>query len=202
MDVERKIESYINEHKKFETILTELRRIIKAHPFEETLKWGIPTYVYDKKNLVGIGAFKNHVGLWFFQGVLLKDKEQILHNAQEEKTKAMRQIHFKDISEINESVLHSYLKETIDNQKKGLSIAKNKPVKKVVLPDEMVAFFKEIPVTGDAFSKLTIGRQKEYATYISSAKKEQTKKDRLEKIALLINQGKGLHDKYKRDKKL
>ena len=74
MDVERKIKSYINEHQKFETVLTELRRIIKAHPFEETLKWGIPTYVYDKKNLVGIGAFKNHVGLWFFQGVLLKDK--------------------------------------------------------------------------------------------------------------------------------
>jgi uncharacterized protein YdeI (YjbR/CyaY-like superfamily) len=44
------------------------------------------------KNLLGIGAFKNHFGLWFFQGSLLKQNTKLLVNAQEGKTQAMRQI--------------------------------------------------------------------------------------------------------------
>ena len=47
------------------------------------------------------------------------------------------------------------------------------------------------------FEKLTPGKQKEYIEYINSAKKEETKKDRLEKITPLILEGKGLNDKYK-----
>jgi uncharacterized protein YdeI (YjbR/CyaY-like superfamily) len=137
MSLEDKIQRYISEHKKFEELLTELRRIINKHPFEETAKWGIPTYVYQNKNLVGIGGFKNHVGLWFFQGALLKDQEQILHNAQEGKTKGMRQIHFKSTEEINESILDRYLIETIENQKAGRSIKISKAVKEVALPDEL-----------------------------------------------------------------
>jgi uncharacterized protein YdeI (YjbR/CyaY-like superfamily) len=40
------------------------------------LKWGIPTYTVNGKNLVGIGAFKTYVGLWFFNGSFLKDEEK------------------------------------------------------------------------------------------------------------------------------
>ena len=84
MDIDDKIQSYIAEHEKFNELLSALREIIKKYPFEEMLKWGMPTYVYDKRNLIGIGAFKNHVALWFFQGALLQDKDHILHNAQED----------------------------------------------------------------------------------------------------------------------
>ena len=199
MSPDDKIASYIAQHEQFNELLEVLRSIIKKHPFEETLKWGMPTYVFDKKNLIGIGAFKNHVGLWFFQGALLKDKAQILHNAQETKTKAMRQVHFKKVSEIDKDVLNSYLKETIENQKKGLVVQKSKKVKKVVLPIELSNYLKKHTSIAASFFNLTPGRQKEYAEYISSAKREQTKIDRLNKITPLINKGQGLNDKYKRD---
>jgi len=198
-DNDGRIQSYIAQHENFSEILVALRVIIKKYPFQETIKWGMPTYVYDKRNLIGIGAFKNHVALWFFQGALLQDKEQILHNAQETKTKAMRQVHFKDIDDINVSVINNYLQETIDNQDNGLAILKNKPVKKVILPHELSNFLKEHPLLTDCFFKLTLGRQKEYAAYINSEKREQTKSDRLQKIVPLIKEGKGLNDKYKRD---
>ena len=199
MDIDDKIQSYIAEHEKFNELLSALRVIIKKYPFEEMLKWGMPTYVYDKRNLIGIGAFKNHVALWFFQGALLQDKDHILHNAQETKTKAMRQVHFKDINEINESVINKYLQETIENQNNGLAVLKSKPVKKAVLPHELSKYLKEHASLSDYFFRLTPGRQKEYAAYIASAKREQTKSDRLKKITPLIKKGKGLNDKYKRD---
>lgn len=192
-----KITNYISQHQDFSELLNLLRSILHKHPFEETLKWGMPTYVYDKKNLVGIGAFKNHVGLWFFQGALLKDEAKILHNAQEAKTKAMRQVHFKKVTEINEAELHSYLEETIENQKKGLTVKINKPTKKVVVPIELSNYLKKSSLLSASFNALTPGRQREYAEYISSAKRAQTKIDRLEKITPLINKGVGLNDKYK-----
>jgi len=197
MNLDDQIEAYIDEHEKFKDILVDLRRIVKNEAFEETLKWGIPTYVYDQKNLVAIGAFKNHVALWFFQGALLKDKARILHNAQEGKTKAMRQIHFKRIDQIDESFLGLYLQETIDNQNNGLQIKTSKPIKQVVIPSEMVSFLNSDILIQEAFKKLTPGRQKEYIEYIQSAKREQTKSGRIQKITPLIISGKGLNDKYK-----
>ncbi len=197
MDLENQILNYINQHDKFKDILTELRRIVKSLDFEETLKWGIPTYVFSQKNLVGIGAFKNHVGLWFFQGALLKDKSKILHNAQEGKTKAMRQVHFKELSDIDEIVLITYLQETIENQKKGLQIKISKPVKRVNIPAELMSSLEADNTLKVAFKNLTPGREKEYIEYILSAKREQTKIDRLIRISPMIKAGKGLNDKYK-----
>ena len=197
MTFDDKIAAYIDQHEQFSELLNVLRSIIKKHPFEETVKWGMPTYVFDKKNLIGIGAFKKHVGLWFFQGALLEDKAQILHNAQEAKTKAMRQVHFKKISEIDPVVLHRYLEETIENQKNGLTVQISKPVKKVILPDDLSNYLEKHAALSVSFSRLTPGRQKEYAEYISSAKRAQTKIDRLKKITPLINEGIGLNDKYK-----
>ena len=202
MDIDGKIRSYIAKHEKFNDLLIELRKIIKKHPFEETLKWGMPTYVYDNKNLIGIGAFKNHVGVWFFQGALLKDKKGLLHNAQEGKTKAMRQMRLKEISDMNKSVIDQYVQETIENQRNGLIVEISKPVKQVLLPTELSNYLKDHSSVADSFSRLSPGRQKEYGTYISSAKREQTKADRLKKIIPLIIEGIGLNDKYKLDKKL
>ena len=197
MDLDHKIQAYIDEHKKFKDILVELRRIVNNEAFEETLKWGIPTYIYDQKNLVGIGAFKNHVGLWFFQGALLKDKAGILHNAQEGKTKAMRQIHFKRLDEIDETTLKTYLQETIENQNKGFTVKISKPIKQITIPTDMASFLSSDDSMLQAFKNLTPGRQKEYIEYIQNAKREQTKSGRLKKITPLIKAGKGLNDKYK-----
>ena len=195
---DKNIAYYIKKHENFSEILETLRAIVQKHPFEETIKWGMPTYVYENKNLVGLGAFKNHVGLWFFQGALLKDEQGILHSAQEEKTKAMRQVHFKQISDIDELVINDYLRETIENQKKDLKVKMSKPVKKVSLPIKLAKYLADNKNLSDSFFKLSPGSQKEYSEYISSAKRDQTKSSRLKKIAPVICQGKGLHDKYKK----
>jgi uncharacterized protein YdeI (YjbR/CyaY-like superfamily) len=49
-----------------------------------------------------------------------------------------------------------------------------------------------------AFDKLSPFKQKDFIEHITSAKREETKKARLEKIKLMIREGIGLNDKYKK----
>ncbi len=83
---------YIDEHDKWKELLMLLREvIISTGLYEETIKWGMPTYTVGGKNVLGIGAFKNHLSLLFHHGSFLKDHHSVLLNAQEGKTKGMRQ---------------------------------------------------------------------------------------------------------------
>lgn len=51
--------------------------------------------------------------------------------------------------------------------------------------------------TEKIFNSLTPGRQREYAEYISEAKREEIKQSRIAKILPLIKAGIGLNDKYR-----
>ena len=192
------VDAYIQANAKFRDALEILRGLILKHPFEETIKWGMPTYVYNKRNLIGIGAFKNHVGVWFFQGALLKDEKKILTNAQKGKTKAMRQVHYNAANQIDEDILDLYLGETIANEDKGAFVKIDRKTIEVRLPEELQMALDSDTELKERFIGLTPGRRRDYAEYISSAKRTETRAGRLEKILPLIKQGMGLNDKYKR----
>ena len=51
-------------------ILTHLRKVIHGggRGIEETIKWGMPTFLYRKKIVCGFAAFKAHCALWFWKG--------------------------------------------------------------------------------------------------------------------------------------
>ena len=55
--------------------------------------------------MIGIGACKSYSGIWFFNGVFLKDKQKKLINAQEGVTKALRQWRFSSVDEIEPELI-------------------------------------------------------------------------------------------------
>jgi len=189
-------EEYIDVHSKWEHELRQLHELILTTDLKSEIKWGAPVYTLEGKNVVGLGAFKNHIGIWFFNGALLKENTAMLVNAQEGKTKALRQIRFEKEEEIENSVLLPYIKEAILNQHEGKELKPVK-VKKVVISEELSQAFLRDPELKESFDRLSPGKQREYAEYISLAKKEETRKRRLEKSAPMIKMGAGLHDKYK-----
>lgn len=191
------VEEYIEINSHFGEALSLLRAIILKTELNESIKWSAPVYDLNGKNVVGLGAFKNHFGIWFFNGVFLKDEHKLLVNAQENKTKALRQMRFTSIDEIDKILVLAYVKEAIDNQKLGKEIKPNRTKKEVVIPDELNQVFKVKYDVNDSFKALTPGKQKEYCNYISDAKREATKQTRIEKIIPMILSGVGLHDKYK-----
>lgn len=191
------IDEYISQSGEWEEALLLLRELMLDTRLEETVKWGAPVYALGKKNVVGLGAFKSYVGLWFYQGALLKDKAKKLQNAQEGVTKAMRQWRFQSADEIRTAAatIRTYIEEAIANQEAGKEIkaTKNAPL---VIPDELAAFLASDASLKAAFEALSLGKKRDYAAHIETAKRAETKQSRLEKIKPMILEGKGLNDKY------
>ncbi|WP_299667388.1 DUF1801 domain-containing protein [uncultured Polaribacter sp.] len=192
------VEQYINKKEKWRKELETLRAIFSDLPVEETIKWGAPTYVFQGKNIVGLAGFKNYCGLWFFQGALLKDKKNVFVNAQEGKTKAMLQWRFYSLEEIDTNLIKEYILEAIENVKLGREIKSDRTKKELLIPDELQQELNANKEFKSSFNTLSLSKQREYADYISDAKREQTKLKRLEKIIPLILNGVGLNDKYKK----
>ena len=191
------VEEYIEAHENFSEALIMLRNIINTTEVEETVKWSAPVYAIEGKNVLGLGAFKNHFGIWFFNGVFLTDDHNLLVNAQENKTKALRQMRFESIEDIDKNVVLKYVKEAIENQKLGKEIKPNRIKKKTIIPREFKAILDDNKALKLAFENLSPYKQREYCEYIETAKRDATKQIRLEKITPMILQGVGLHDKYK-----
>ncbi len=195
MKMASSVEEYIEGQEVYREGLEILREIMLSTDVQETVKWGMPTYTINGKNVIGISAFKHHFGVWFFNGVFLTDPHRILYNAQEGKTKGLRQLRFKETKEIDKSIILAYVYEAIDNQRKGLEV---KPTKKpLVIPKELSTVLAENDKLAGLFESLTLGKKKEFAEYITNAKREETKLKRIEKIIPMILNNIGLNDKYK-----
>lgn len=190
-------DTFFNKQAEYKDGLLILRQILLSTGLEESIKWGTPVYTYEGKNIVGIGAFKSYFGLWYFQGSFLKDEEKVLINAQAGKTKGLRQWRFNNAKEINKKLILTYTKEAIQNHKEGKQVKVERSVE-FVLPHELQVEIDKSEKLKSSFYKLTKGRQKEYAEYIDSAKREATRLNRVQKIIPMIENGVGLNDHYKK----
>ena len=191
------VKEYITKHEKWSKQLQELRMLLLKTPLEETIKWGSPVYTLNNKNVIGLGAFKNHCALWFFKGNLLQKNQSLLINAQEGKTKNLRQIRFKAGDQIPEKEIKAYILEAIAIEQTGVK-SQTSLKTTITIPPELQAAFDNNTSLKTAFEKLSIGKKREYCQYISEAKRASTKTSRLEKITPMILALKGLHDKYRK----
>lgn len=189
------VDDYVEAHPKFSEGLNLLRSVIEKTELVETIKWNSPVYTINGKNVIGMGTFKHHFGLWFFNGVFLKDKKDLLVTAQE-KTKGLRQMRFESVDDIDTNAVLAYIKEAIQNKKLGKEIKPEK-TKNIVVPKTLKELFKNNDTLQSRFKALSPYKQKEYCEFIDSAKREATVKSRLEKVKPMILNGIGLNDKYK-----
>lgn len=196
MEKSEKIAAYYSKDHPFKEGIAQLRKLALQTESEEDFKWSFPVYTINGKNVFGICKFKNHFGIWFFNGVFLKDPKKVLENAQEGKTKGMRHWKFHTLGEIDKKAVFAYMQEAIENQKKGMEITVEK-TSKVTIPSLLQEKLKENKELRTAFENFTPYKQKEFCEYITEAKQEQTKQRRLEKILTLIEKGIGLNDTYR-----
>jgi len=199
VDKSEKLEHYFTKSSPWREGIQQLRAIIKDTPLEEDWKWSIPCYTINGRNVVGIASFKNHFGVWFFQGVFLKDKKNLLRNAQDGKTKAMRSLHYESLEDIDARILKQYLTEAIQNAKDGKEVKPDRSKKKITIPTELESAFAKAQPLKTAFEALSPSKQREYTEHIGGAKQEATRLRRLEKCIPMILKGVGLNDKYKKD---
>lgn len=197
MQSNKTVEEFIARQDKWNEPLLKFRKIMLATDLTETMKWGSPVYTLGGKHIAGMGAFKSYVGIWFFQGVFLEDPYKRLINAQEGRTKALRQLRFTSIEAIDYDLVKEYVAEAIQNQKEGKEI-KPDLKKSMIIPDELKIKFEADQELKNRFEDLTLSKQREYSEYITDAKREETKQKRIEKIIPMIKQKIGMSDKYRK----
>ncbi len=172
----------------------KLREIIQNFPLEESLKWGVPCYVLQGKNVVLMHGFKEYCALLFFKGALLPDPKELLIQ-QTKNVQSSRQIRFtclQDIAE-TEDTIKTYIGEAIRVEEAGLTV-QFKAAEEFAVPIELQNKFTEIPELEIAFAALTPGRRRAYLLYFAEPKMAKTREARVEKYATHILDGKGLYD--------
>jgi uncharacterized protein YdeI (YjbR/CyaY-like superfamily) len=197
MKAYKTVDEYILCAQSGKEILIVLRELLLTTELKETVKWGGPVYTLNDKNVIGLGSFKSYTGLWFYQGVFLKDEAGALLNASEGITKALRQWRFTSVDKIDDQLVMKYVHEAIENQKQGKELKPDRE-RKLIIPDELQQALNDNKSLESAFQSFTPGCQREFAGYVAEAKRTETRESRVQKIIPMILEKRGLNDKYKK----
>lgn len=189
-----KVDFYFNKAGKWQAELERLRNIALSCDLTETLKWGVPCYTFEGRNIVLIHDFKEYCAFLFFKGALMSDSEDILIQ-QTENVQSARQVRFTGVSQIDtmEPVLKTYIFEAIAVEKAGLKVELKKTAA-FEMAEEFQQKLDQDAVLKTAFEKLTPGRQRAYLLHFSAPKQSSTRLSRIEKCVESILLGKGLND--------
>jgi uncharacterized protein YdeI (YjbR/CyaY-like superfamily) len=189
-----KVDFYFDKTQKWQQELEQLRTIVLDCGLTEELKWGVPCYQYENRNIVLIHEFKEYCALLFFKGALLNDANGILVQ-QTKHVQAARQIRFTNVQEIvrMKKILKAHIYEAIEVEKAGLKV-KLKKVSEFPMPEEFKKKLDKNKALKKAFEALTPGRQRGYLLHFSAPKQSKTREARVEKLIPQILDGKGLND--------
>ena len=194
-DATQEVLAYIEALPDFsKAICKKLRQIIlKADKnILEDWKWG-PHYYYEGM-VCGYSGFKQHAKLTFFNGSAMRDPKKLFNHCVD--NEFSRSIKYTDVSEINEKDILEYVQESIAVNKKGFKReVKNKTVE---VPDDINKALNKNKPAQKFFNDLTYGYKKEFVEWITTAKREETRNERLEKLVALCAEGRRLNDKYKK----
>lgn len=174
-------------------ICTKLRSIIlKADKkIVEDWKWG-PNYSYNGM-ICGYGAFKGHVKFTFFNGSAMKDSKKLFNHCVD--NQFSRSIKYTDVSEIDEKAIAEYVKESIDVNTKGFKRVVSD--KTVVVPDDLEKALSKSKQASTFFNNLSYAYRKDFVEWVSTAKRTETRLDRISKTVSMCREGRRLNDQYK-----
>ncbi len=189
-----KVDFYFNKASQWQKEYGELRKIILDCGLTEELKWGVPCYTFEGKNVVLIHGFKEYCAILFMKGALMPDAKGILIQ-QTENVQSARQVRFTSAEEIVKlkATIKVYVNEAIKIERSGLKVELKKTAEYEV-PEEFQSKLDKDKNLRSAFEALTPGRQRAYIYYFSQAKQSKTREARVDKYIPQILDGKGLDD--------
>ena len=190
-----RIDAYIDKSAPFaRPILEHLRKIVHAGcpDVEETIKWQFPHF--DHHGVVcGMAAFKSHCAFGFWKA------ELILGETKEEK-EAMG--HFGRIESVadlpNEKTLIRYVRKAAELNEAGIKAPRAAPQARpdLIVPDDLTAALRKSAKAQRHFEKFSPAKKREYVEWITEAKREETRKQRLETAIEWMSEGKVRNWKY------
>ncbi|MBB4806720.1 uncharacterized protein YdeI (YjbR/CyaY-like superfamily) [Chryseobacterium defluvii] len=196
-----KIDAYIERSQDFaKPILQYIRETI--HEFcpdtEETMKWSLPHFTYNGKNLCAMASFKQHCTFGFWLEKEMKTMQEITRDI--EKTSMFSLGKITKIEDLpSKPQLKKAIMEAMELSDMGVTIKKAPPSKtEAEIPDYFQEALKENKNALAVFEKGSPSFRKEYIMWITEAKTEATRTKRMEQALEWISEGKGRNWKYEK----
>lgn len=196
---DKRIDAYIAKSGLFaRPILEHLRAIVhQACPDSvETLKWNAPHFTHGGKILAGMAAFKQHVA--FLVPMLDTSNGQT-----DKRDRAMG--HYGRITTLSDlpskRTLTAQLKhaaKAIDAGEKSPRSQRTTPKPALPMPDDFAKAISGSAAAKRHFAAFTPAKQREYIEWITEAKREATRAQRITQAVQWITEGKPRYWKYQK----
>lgn len=180
-------------------ILVALRELALECGLTEAVKWSVPCYTLNGKNVLMIHAFMEYCSVMFMKGSLLDDPNEALHRQTEHVT-AGRQLRYTKLEDFIEQrpQAKGFILQAIEVEKAGKKVEER--TQETPITEELEEAFRQDKAFKSAFYKLTPGRQRAYLLHFSQPKQAATRAKRIEQCMSMILRGEGLHDAYHKGK--
>ena len=198
-----RIDTYIDASAPFaRPILTHIRDVVhEACPdVEETLKWRFPHFMY-RGMLCSMASFKKHCAFGFWKGALVFGEQS---SASDD---AMGQFgRIESLDDLpSKAILTGYIRKAMHLNEEGVSKTKPdatpaksgaKTKKPVAVPNDLQSALRRNSAARTAFANFSPSQQRDYIEWLTEAKREETRKRRLETAVKWISEGKTRNWKY------
>lgn len=181
--IDPRVDAYLERAAPFaQPILRHLRtQVHRACPeVQETIKWGMPFFQWQGRNLVHMAGFKAHcaLGLWLGDAVLRPDADY----------SAMG--NFGRISALADLPAEAELQRLLISGRQAIEQGQvtphasphaPKPARRPppTAPADLAAALASLPAAAACFTRLPPSQQREYIDWLASAKRSQTRARRL-----------------------
>jgi uncharacterized protein YdeI (YjbR/CyaY-like superfamily) len=179
-------------------ILLRLRAIFhEASPLlEEKIKWGVPSFEY-KGLVVGMAAFKNHVGYGFWKSAVMSDPAGLFSDEARSSPMFMKLTRLDDVPGVD--ILGPYVREAIELNERGVKVPKAPTSPKALeAPAILDAALEANPIARATFDALPPSHKREYIEWIEEARREETRAKRVATTIEWLIEGKSRNWKYER----
>lgn len=187
-------EKTIPEFQQLAIVLNDI--ILSAHSeIKPSIKWQMPAYDY-KGLMIGLGAFKKKVTLFFHRGAEMPDPKGLFVG--QEGNKTMRSIQFTSFDDITDDI-ELYIQNAIKVNESGkVKLKKLTPKPLPEMPFEFEELLNENLKAKSFYNSLNKTHKREYLVWIMSAKREETKEARLAKSIQKLSAGQTCWNQYKK----
>jgi uncharacterized protein YdeI (YjbR/CyaY-like superfamily) len=193
-----RVDAYIARSADFaQPILEYVRMLVhEACPdVEETIKWGMPTFMHAGSMLCGMAAFKQHASFGFWKHALVVDDAAA-------STEGMGSFgKLASVADLpTKRQLLAYLKKAMRLNEQGTKTsgarktATPKPLPK--MPADFAAALRANPAAKTAFEHFAPSHRREYLEWILDAKREDTRARRIAQAVEWLAEGKSRNWKY------
>lgn len=190
-----RIDAYIDHAQPFaQPILTRVRDLVhEACPdVEETIKWGMPTFLHAGGLLCGMAAFKQHAsfGFWKHGLVMGEDGERNGMGS------FGRLVSIEDLPP--KRTLMALIRKAVRLNEHGVrtAAAPRRARPPLAAPADLQQALRAVPAAARTFEAFSPSHRREYVEWVLEAKRAQTRQRRIAQAVAWMTEGKPRNWKY------